>query len=101
MARHSATAGSFYVGNRVPRALTTRIHYGGKASCGGGNALSDANRAKTAQNVGGFVQSIGWTKKTADAVARQLEKMPLDSDPAGHAMRLFKYYSSSIIAVWE
>lgn len=94
MAKFRTSAGSFVLKQKKPRAVTTYIHSGGKAACGGGNALSAEKIGETATNVSEFAQSLGWGIKVSDAVETQLRKMPLSENPREHARQLHKYYGS-------
>ncbi|MDD5163844.1 MAG: hypothetical protein PHD95_06610, partial [Candidatus ainarchaeum sp.] len=81
MKKFSTSAGSFAIGKKKPRKVTTYIHTGGKAACGGGKALCVENLAATAKNVSGFAQSIGWSDKAGETIGRAIRKMPLSADP--------------------
>ncbi|MFQ5406614.1 MAG: hypothetical protein ACE5DI_05665 [Candidatus Micrarchaeia archaeon] len=100
---HSASAGSFVTGREISQArekgLVTFVHFGGKASCGGGNALSESQREKTSDAVRKFLtEKIGVRENAAEQVKLQLQKMHLDASPEAHA-KLIKEYNQKTLGI--
>jgi hypothetical protein len=93
--KHHTSAGSFYIGEKLPKKLTSHIHYSSSSDilvCGGGNALSEGNVSATAKSVAAFIEHLGWSKKVSSVVYEQLHKMKLSKDPKEHARNLHSYY---------
>lgn len=87
------SAGSFWIGKKVPDRITVHVHCGGKAACGGGNALDPKSRRKTIAAVTGFVKELGWSDRVQKVLQAQLGKMKLSGDPIKHAVGLQKYHA--------
>lgn len=92
MAKYRTSAGSFVLHQNKPKKITTYIHHGKNASCGGGGALSERNITETANHVSVFLARLGWTPKVGQTVKEQLLKMQLSADPTKHAFKLHNYY---------
>ena len=92
---HHTSAGSFYIGEKLPKKLTSHVHYSSSSDilvCGGGNALSAEKIKSTSNAVGVFVKKLGWSKKVAELAKKQLLTMKLSSNPKEHARNLHSYY---------
>ena len=90
--KFSASAGSFVLGEKMPNKIESRIHFGGKAACGGGNALAPESIQETSRKVADWINQLGWSKEVGRVVEKQLLRMPLSGDPREHARKLDTYY---------